>query len=455
MPPQPAVGAFARQDMGPTSAPPESLPWSAKRESAELDSFASQQQFAPSGPTLAGPDDPLAPQGMAQSNAVNAVTGGTAWGMSGSRPTPGTGSESSVKVALLAAVLAAAVATIVTSAFFLGAGYGPSEARDRAVTMPRSTVAGRGLDVQSILERTEESVVAIHTGTTTSRGVFGGAGTGIVLSSDGLILTNAHVVGSLGDIRVTFSNGLEYDAELVGSIPDDDVALIQARGVSGLEPAELGSSENLQVGDEVLAIGNALNLGGKPTVTLGIVSAKDRTIHAPNITLEKLIQTDAAINPGNSGGPLINAEGQVVGVNTAIISDAQNIGFAIPIDIVKPLIEDIRNGRATVTLDSAFLGVSTTAVGDVNEAVIDQYGIRTNHGAFIQDVTPGSAAAAGGLREGDVITSIDGTEVKSSSDLGALIRSKQPGDTVTIEYERRGMRSRIEVTLKSRRDSGG
>lgn len=363
---------------------------------------------------------------------------------------------SGVKLAVLVAVLAAVVATIVTSAFFVGAGYGPRERSDAsAASAPRSTIAGSGLDVQGILERTEASVVAIHTGQTTSRGVFGGAGTGIVLSADGLILTNAHVVGSMGDIKVTLSNGVEYDAELVGSIPDDDIALIRARGVTNLKPAELGSSEDLRVGDEVLAIGNALNLGGKPTVTLGIVSAKDRTIQAPNITLEKLIQTDAAINPGNSGGPLINSAGQVVGVNTAIISDAQNIGFAIPIDLVKPLIEDIRNGKAPVTLDSAFLGVSSTSVEDVTDAVLDAFGVRAKRGAFIQDVTPGSAAFESGLREGDVITRVDGRDIESSSDVVTVVRSKKPGDKITIEYERRGRVSTVEVTLKSRRDSGG
>ena len=134
----------------------------------------------------------------------------------------------------------------------------------------------------------------------------------------------------------------------------------------------------------MVAIGNALNLGGPPSVTKGIVSATDRTIEADDVTLDNLIQTDAAINPGNSGGPLLNADGQVVGINTAIIGDAQNIGFAIAIDSIKPLIDDIKDGKGTVTPDTAFLGVSTQDVGDHRDRRAQtQYGVQTTDGAFV------------------------------------------------------------------------
>src|SRR4029077_14615189 len=161
-----------------------------------------------------------------------------------------------------------------------------------------------------------------------------------------------------GSIKVKMSDGRELSADLVGSSPDDDVALIKIRDVSGLTAAELGSSAQLQVGDQVVAIGNALDLQGTPTVTQVIVSAVNRSIDAggesggesgSGESLSNLIQTDAAINPGNSDGPLVNASVQVVGIDTAIIGDAQNIGFAIPIDVIKPLITDIQNGKSSVT----------------------------------------------------------------------------------------------------------
>ena len=152
-------------------------------------------------------------------------------------------------------------------------------------------------------------MVTLQTGQSSGDAVFGGAGSGVIISDDGLVLTNAHVIAGSTQLRVTLSDGRVFDAELVGSSPDDDIALIRLDGAQGLEPAELGSSDGAAVGDEVVAIGNALNLGGPPSVTRGIVSAKDRVIEAPNVTLRGLLQTDAAINPGNSGGPLLDVAG--------------------------------------------------------------------------------------------------------------------------------------------------
>ncbi len=241
----------------------------------------------------------------------------------------------------------------------------------------------------------------------------------------------------------------------MGSFPDDDVALIQIKDATGLKAAELGSSNDIRVGDPVVAIGNALNLGGQPSVTEGIVSAKNREIQAAEGTYKNLIQTDAAINPGNSGGPLINGGGQVVGINTAIIKDAQNIGFAISIDAVKPLIEDLKNGKGAVTPDTAFLGVSTQSIIDVNDATIEKYKVTRDDGAFVSDVVPGSGAEAGGLQPGDVIAKIDGQDITSAADVGTVIRKKKPGDRVEIEYEREGQKQTATVTLKSRADGGG
>ncbi|MCB0995455.1 MAG: trypsin-like peptidase domain-containing protein, partial [Acidimicrobiales bacterium] len=250
-----------------------------------------------------------------------------------------------------------------------------------------STFAGEELDVQGVLAIVQPSVVTINTGAEEFGGVFRGGGSGVVISEDGLVLTNAHVVNNADSIEVTFIDGTRLPAELVGSFPDDDIAVVRVGGVSGLVPAVLGSSENVRVGDEVLAIGNALDLGGTPSVTRGIVSAKDRTIEASLLRLENLIQTDAAINPGNSGGPLVDARGEVIGINTAIIDNAQNIGFAISIDVVKPLIERIEAGDADLAPDTAFLGVSAVSVDSLDDATRDRLGITAESGAFVQDVT--------------------------------------------------------------------
>ena len=186
------------------------------------------------------------------------------------------------------------------------------------------------LNIQKILDIARPSVVTIQTGS--PDGLFGGAGSGVIISADGLILTNAHVIEGAGnEITIRYNDGTTSEATLVGASTADDIALLQA-AASNLTPAKLGSSANLLVGDPVVAIGNALNLGGDPSVTSGIVSAKDREISDGSISLDNLIQTDAAINPGNSGGPLVNANGEVVGINTAIIQGAQNIGFSIAID---------------------------------------------------------------------------------------------------------------------------
>jgi len=202
----------------------------------------------------------------------------------------------------------------------------------------------------------------------------------------------------------------------------------------------------------VIAIGNALNLGGEPTVTRGIVSAKDRDLSAEGVSLEGLIQTDAAINPGNSGGPLINAAGQVVGMNTAIVADAQNLGFSIAIDLALPIIEDLKAGEGAVTPDQAFLGVSSTDVSELTDDVRANFEIDVDEGAFVTEVVPGSAADDAGLEAGDVITAIDGDEVTESNDVREHILDKEPGDTVKITIIREGDEQTLDATLGARGD---
>ena len=279
------------------------------------------------------------------------------------------------------------------------------------VTFGRNTSRfAKPRDIQGILSRVQPAVVAINTRGFQQDEFFNvvpsqGAGTGMIITADGEALTNAHVVGNANSIKVKLANGETKDADLVGTDPVADLALIKIRGVHDLPTVELGRSSALRVGDSVVAIGNALALPGGPTVTEGIVSALDRTIGTRSDRLEHLIQTDAAINPGNSGGPLVNADGQVIGINTAVLQQtgsdavAQNIGFAIAIDTIKPRIEDLRTGNGT----SAFLGLSTTPV---DESVRARFGLDTSKGALVVNVTPGSAAERAGLREGDVIVGI-------------------------------------------------
>lgn len=310
--------------------------------------------------------------------------------------------------------------------------------------------AGEALDIQGVLARVQPSVVTINTGEDQLGGLFTGGGSGVIISEDGLVLTNAHVVNGADQIDVTFLDGTRLPARLVGSFPDDDIAVVRVTGVSGLVPAELGSSAEVRVGDEVLAIGNALDLGGMPSVTRGIVSAKDRTIEASLLRLEQLIQTDAAINPGNSGGPLVNARGEVIGINTAIIDNAQNIGFAISIDVVKPLIERIQAGDADLTPDTAFLGVSVVSVASLDAATRDRLGLTAESGALVQDLAVDAAAERAGVRSGDVIVSIVGEEVVSADDVARIVRRQRPGDTVSVVIERAGERVELVVTLDRR-----
>jgi S1-C subfamily serine protease len=309
-------------------------------------------------------------------------------------------------------------------------------------------------DIGAILARIEPAVVSISaTGFAqddqTSVSPRAGAGTGVILTPDGDVLTNAHVVANAAAIKVKLPTGdRTYDATLLGSDPAADVAVIRVQGVSNLPVAVLGRSADLRVGDEVVAIGNALALPGGPTVTTGIVSALDRTIGSGNRRMEHLIQTDAAINPGNSGGPLVNAKAEVVGINTAVIQasnlgDAQNIGFAIASDTVRPMIEDLRQLGGKVRVP-AYLGVSTTTLSDTNR---DRLGGATGTGAYVTSVSPGTPAESAGLLAGDLITGVNGDKVTSSDELGTAIRRNKPGDRVEIRWQRGGAERSGSVVL--------
>lgn len=360
-----------------------------------------------------------------------------------------------VVVAVIVAVIAAFGAGVTVA--WLGNGDDASVAVapvDFEGLGPADALAGEPLDVQQVLARVGPSVVTIVTNSETFRGIFEGAGSGVVVSDRGHILTNAHVISGADEIEVGFFDGTTVTADLVGSFPDDDIALVQARGVTGTTPAALGVSAELRVGDEVVAIGNALNLGATPTVTRGIVSATGRQIDAGLISLDDLIQTDAAINPGNSGGPLVNVVGEVVGINTAIINEAQNIGFAIAIDSVRPLLDELLSGDGAITPDTAFLGISTVTVDEVDAATRAAFEVAVDTGAFITDVLASSAAASAGFSEGDVVVAIAGDEITSAPDVSRVVRGLDPGDVVVVTVLRGGVAVDLSVVMGSRSDAG-
>jgi S1-C subfamily serine protease len=329
-------------------------------------------------------------------------------------------------------------------------GDGPTAGSDR-----RLALEGEELDIQGVINAVQPGVVSLNVegvrDTQVGPQLIQGAGSGMVIEPDGLVLTNAHVISGARSITVTVADGRELPADLVGSITSSsDVALVQIRGVSGLDTVTLGDSTAMQVGDDVVAVGNALNLGASPTVTTGIVSALNRSITEPNgANLENLIQTDAAINPGNSGGPLVNALGEVIGVNTAVAGNAENIGFALSIDSVKPLIDVLRDGGGEVR-GGAFLGITSADLANINPAVLDRLGIDRQDGAFVVEVSAGTAAAAAGLEPGDVILAIGEEPVQGSAEVSAAIVSRRPGEELEIRFSRDGEEQTIVATLGSR-----
>lgn len=322
--------------------------------------------------------------------------------------------------------------------------------RDRGRDTP---AIARAENVQEILESVEPAVVSVRT-TGMDLNVFlqpvptEGAATGFIIGEDGVIVTNNHVVAGVTEIEVVLSDGETQPAVVLGTDSDFDVAVLKIER-DGLPTVALGNSDELRVGDDVIAIGNALALPGGPTVTRGIVSAIDRELEDPGgAQLAPLIQTDAAINLGNSGGPLVNAAGEVVGVNTAIIGGAENIGFAIEIDALKPVIEELRTGAVRTR---PFLGVRTITV---NEDVARQFDLDVDAGAMVVEVVPGSAAELAGIRRGDVVVEIAGADVTSSEDVSRIVRQREPGEEVPIVVVRAGERETVVARL-GERGSGG
>jgi serine protease Do len=264
-------------------------------------------------------------------------------------------------------------------------------------------------------------------------------GSGFVISPDGYILTNNHVVDKAKDIKVSFDDGRILEAKLIGRSPEIDVALIKVEA-TGLQAVALGDSDALEVGDWVMAIGNPFGLS--QTVTKGIVSAKGRVIGAG--PYDDLIQTDAAINPGNSGGPLFNTSGQVVGINTMILAKGQNLGFAVPMNMVKDVLPSLKEkGRP----DLGWLGVDAQAV---TPEIAEALGMPDPIGAIVRSVTKGGPADKAGLLRGDVIIELDGKKILSPAELPRMIAFGHIGKTVTFKVGRQSKTIEVKVVVEKR-----
>lgn len=373
--------------------------------------------------------------------------------------------------------LGAATLVIVSGSFGFFGGYLGSRAQNTTTTTSQQQVVLKSQSdlISGIAQNVGKSVVSIDVMGSSNAGngqylnfglpsqstVTQSAGTGIILTKDGLIVTNRHVVPSgTTSVSVTLSDGTQFkDVEVVGRTSSSDtldVAFLKIRDTGGktLTPATIGDSSKARIGDTVIAIGNALGQF-QNTVTTGIISGHGRSVQASDSSgsssedLEDLFQTDAAINEGNSGGPLVNLNGQVIGINTAVAGDAQNIGFSIPINDVAGLIESV---KSTGKLQRPFLGVVYVSLTD---DIAKQYKLSVNRGAFIPSaiqlgedtIVDGSPADKAGLKEGDVITKVNNTAIDENNGLTSVLGRHKVGDKVTLTIVRDGKTMTKDVTL--------
>ncbi|HEU5324992.1 MAG TPA: trypsin-like peptidase domain-containing protein [Candidatus Limnocylindria bacterium] len=327
---------------------------------------------------------------------------------------------------------------------------------------PLASDQGTGTDKVSDVRIDESSAVitavdkvapAVVTIRTQSGGVFGGAsgtGSGVIYDANGWILTNRHVVEDAQALSIELNDGRVFDGTTYGIDTYTDLAIVKIDG-SGLPTAPIGTSDGLEPGQLAIAIGNPL--GYENTVTTGIVSGLGRQIQASDAaqtsaeTLRNLIQTDAAINPGNSGGPLVNSAGQVIGINTAVSTSAQGLGFAIPIDVAKPIMQQALDGKE---LARPWIGVYYVAI---TPTLAQEQSLPAEYGALLETqngqdpIFPESPAAEAGLKAGDVIVAVDGEQITADRDLSTLILPHEPGDTVTLRVLRGNSAQEVQVTL--------
>jgi S1-C subfamily serine protease len=417
----------------------------------------------PHRPTDRDPTQPVEVQryGPVVSRDPGPSTGQAAGAWSSRSPSAVTTSPPRRGLSALAVIGLAVVAGILSGA--LSAVAISNMVRDPAVTTGDRVTETPGTDnvndvridessaVIAAVEKVTPAVVTIRS----SGGGFlpqSGTGSGVVYHSDGWILTNRHVVEDADELVVELNDGREFAGEVYGIDTLTDLAIVKIDAAE-LPSAPIGTSADLESGQLAIAIGNPL--GYENTVTTGVVSGLGRQIEASDATqtsgetLRNLIQTDAAINPGNSGGPLVNSAGQVIGVNTAVSTTAQGLGFAIPIDVAKPIMQQALDG--VQPLVRPWIGVYYVPI---DPALAAEQDLPVDYGALIgttdgssQAVFPGSPAEAVGLQGGDIITAIDGEQITAETELSMLILTREPGDTITLRVLRGNSVSEVEVTL--------
>ncbi|MFL5790448.1 MAG: S1C family serine protease [Actinomycetota bacterium] len=356
------------------------------------------------------------------------------------------------------ATLALVALGLVASACTIQAGQQSSTSSPAtgAALSGGSTTPTTDEPVAQVVSQTLPAVVNVTTDILTPQGQTGvGVGTGFIVRSDGIVVTNCHVVegGTKITVSTSASTPQKYDARVIGGDCEHDLAVLKING-NDMPTVPLGNSSDLVLGQRVIAIGYALALEGGPTVTTGIVSALDRSVQVqdPNCTVCKnfsrtysnVVQTDAAINHGNSGGPLLNMQGQVVGINSAGDDNAQNIGFAIAIDAAK---DAINHAVASPLAPTGYMGITTA---DLSPAMAQQLGTTTQSGAYVIGTTKSGPADKAGMKSGDVIVSVDGKTVASANDLGTILNGLQPGTTVSVVVDRGGQQVTLDVTLAAR-----
>jgi S1-C subfamily serine protease len=371
-------------------------------------------------------------------------------------------------VSLVAALIGAVVGGTIVAATDNGS----------ASTTVKEISAGPALlngttDIESVIAKVMPAIVSITAKSTgpASNSPFGGGsgtatqedeGTGMIITSNGEVVTNNHVISGATTITVTlFGSVKALPATLIDTDPTNDVALLQINGSSNLPTVSYGNSDHVQVGDAVVAIGNALGLqAGSPTVTQGIISATGRTVQASDSsgedteTLSNMFQTDAAINPGNSGGPLVDSSGMVIGMNTAVASnqegtsEAENIGFAIPANKIQQELPELRSRSISNNSQkgSGYLGVE---IETLTSQLRSEYNFVPTQGAVVIDVVSGSPADVAGLEEGDVITALNGKAITSADQLGAAIEADKPGQSIRIGLYRGEDQMTVTATLAS------
>ncbi|MBI4302611.1 MAG: trypsin-like peptidase domain-containing protein [Chloroflexi bacterium] len=316
-----------------------------------------------------------------------------------------------------------------------------------AVSTPAPSPVVTLPSITDVAEKVRPAVVSIVVQTLTTNFFLQpvpeeGAGSGVIFDSKGYILTNNHVVEGARQISVNLSDGRSFDASVVGRDPATDLAVIKI-SADNLPTAHFGNSDNLRIGDWVIAIGNAFNLPGGPTVTAGVVGALDRSISEPNnVVLNDLIQTDAAINPGNSGGPLVNLAGEVVGINTAIETGGTGIGFAVSTATAQPVLEQlVANGRVIWP----WIGIQGQ---DLNPILADQLKLSVKEGVLVRGVQRAGPADKAGMQAGDVITGFEGTKIADMRQLQDIIRKRKIGDKVNVTFVRNSKEQTVSLTLE-------